>query len=136
MASSAGSGSYGGSASGKGGYSGSSKGSYGFAGGGSYGKGDLTSGYLTNYSKGIGTGYINNRLDSYLNKSNSYKNSQLGKGYELRDVKSVLQSLFRKDNFYDVEILRKPMIDLEERLKKYKRKCPHCGSGAGTYSMN
>lgn len=127
--SSSGSGSYGGSAAGKGGYSGSGtgKGSYSLAVGGSYGKGDSIGGYLTNYSKGIGTGYINNRLDSYLNKSNSYKNSQFGKGYELKDFKSMIQSLFQKNKMYDVEIFKRPTIDLEERLKKYKRKCPSCG---------
>ena len=125
---SSGSASYSGSAAGKGGYSGGAtvKGSDGFTGSMGYGKGNLTS-YLTNYSKGIGTGYLNNRLNPYLNKSGSYKNSRIGQGYESKDFKSLIQSLFQNNKMYDVEILKRPMIDLEERLKKYKKKCPNCG---------
>ena len=140
-----GSGSYGGSAAGKGGYSGSGtgKGSYSFAGAGSYGKGD---GYLTNYSKGIGTGYLSNLLSSYFKAKagSSYRDSRGVKGDDQKDSKSFLELILRgrQPLYYTVDLKKKRLIDLEEYLekenKKYKKKCPNCGIDVlgVSYSMN
>jgi hypothetical protein len=140
-----GSGSYGGSAAGKSGYSsGPGKGSYGFAAGGSYGKNSPSS-YLTNYSKGIGTGYLSNLLSSYFKAKagNSYRDSRGVKGDNQNDSRGLLELILRgrQPVFYTVDLKKKREIDLEEylqkELKQYKRKCPSCGSGAaGRYSMN
>jgi hypothetical protein len=140
--------SYGGSVAGKGGYSsGTGKGSYSLAGAGSYGKNSSysPSSYLTNYSKGIGTGYLSNMLSSYFKaKAGSfYTNSRGVKGDNQKDFKSFLELILRgrQPVYYTVDLKKKREIDLEEflqkELKQYKRKCPSCGSGAaGRYSMN
>ena len=145
MASSGSSGS--GYSSGSASYSGSAvgKGSYGssLTAKGGYGK-NLLSGLLTKYNIGdlatclTGSGKL--YTDSKIHIS--YRTLGIDKGYKINDFRDSLKSMLRKQSFYDLEAIRpKRMIDLEEYLeretKKYKKKCPNCGTDVfGIYSMN
>lgn len=143
---SSGSGSYGGSVAGKGSYSGTGTGKAGYNHAvGGYGREGILLSYLKNYSSSNLTDCLVDSGKFYptTRMSSSYKISDKNDGNSSANYKNLLESIiFGKQRFYDQSIVqpRRP-IDLDEFLekesKKYKKKCPNCGTDvSGIYRTN